>query len=376
MSVLNRDFFYIAGYDPRGFRYYYSILKKNLFLYNKIHKSNLKLSPTKQENSHLVSFLINSQTTKCKYHILIWNDIVKKHWHTGFISVLKDYFSFFRIFIITGLFLKFLKLSKNAFLAGMYPFFFISIIFICIFLYIFFTLFFIIDNIIYFSISVAIVLYIGYDIIMKVGSKKAMFWLLRLCVFCAYLAFDRVKGIDKRMDEFCEELFKKIKENEKKDNYELILCAHSVGTILLVSVLAKVLKKCERENIAYSKLKILTLGECIPLVSLQRKNLNFKKDLEYVSKHNIFWLDYTSKIDGACFYLLDFFKSAGITSYDLNIKFLSARFFKAYNKDEYHKIKRDWYRVHFLYLEALQKKSLGYDFFDIISNSFYLENRI
>ena len=367
-----RDFFYIAGYDPRAFRYYYLNLKKNLHVYNKTHNANLNISQAKQEKKHLHSFFISSSKTKCSYHILSWNDIVKKHWHKGFLSVMKDYFEFIRIYLLSGLFLRFFRLSKYAFLAGAYPFSFISFIIICAFLCLFYIFTFV-DTFIYQVLILFVFFYLAYKLMMSIGSKKAIFWILRLCVFCAHLS--KIKELKTRARLFADDVFLKLKENEKKDDYELVLCAHSVGTIVLVFVLARLLKSCEREKISYSKLKILSLGECIPLASLHKKALDFNEDLNYVARHKLIWLDYTSKIDGACFYLLDFFKASLVKECNLDIKFLSAKFYKSYTKLEYKKLKRKWYRVHFLYLEPPMKKNSSYDFFDIISSFLPLESR-
>ncbi len=58
-SLKSRDVFYVAGYDPRGHRYYYSLFKKNSLLQNKINNLNLKVSKIDNKNKKFPFFIIN-----------------------------------------------------------------------------------------------------------------------------------------------------------------------------------------------------------------------------------------------------------------------------------------------------------------------------
>ncbi|AJC85836.1 hypothetical protein [Campylobacter sp. RM16704] len=370
-----RDVFYIAGYDPRGYRHYYTIFKKNLFLQNELLSYDYTLSKSQVKENTYPFWQIQTSYTNITYTFLNWNDIVKKNWSEGIKDALSDCYSFFRIYTITGLFLKFGKESPYQLITGYYPFFyvFLSLIFtlVCAFsIFIYLQNFHVILGILACIFSLVFLPRILY----KLGKKLSVFWIARICSFCANWEKNAQGKLELRMNNFAKVIFEKLKENMNDKNYELILSAHSVGTVLCIDVLAKVLRKCEKENIPFENLKVLTLGECIPLVSYQKRSLDFRKDLEYLGSKNLIWYDFTSIIDGACFAQVDFMHTSGIKA-DFSPRYLSAKFHTLYKSKDYKKIKKDKYKAHFLYLFATQIQGT-YNFFEFIVGKNKLEEKI
>lgn len=368
-----RDVFYIAGYDPRGYRHYYAMFKKNLVEQNTLLNYDYTLSKA-QVNAYAF-WQIQTPYTSTTYTFLSWNDIVKKNWSEGIKDALSDCYSFFRIYTITGLFLKFGKESPHQLITGYYPFFYVllSLIFtlVCAFGSLFYLQnFHIILGILAFVLSLVFLPKMLY----KLGKKLAVFWIARICSFCANWEKNSQGELELRMDDFARVIFEKLKENANDKNYELILSAHSVGTVLCMNVLAKVLRKCEKENISFENLKVLTLGECIPLVSYQKRSFEFRKDLEYLGSKNLIWYDFTSIIDGACFAQVDFIRTSGVKT-QFSPKYLSAKFHTLYKNKDYKKIKKDKYKAHFLYLFATQIQGV-YNFFEFIIGKNKLEEKI
>ncbi|EAK9939718.1 DUF829 domain-containing protein [Campylobacter lari] len=368
-----RDVFYIAGYDPRGYRHYYAMFKKNLAEQNTLLNYDYTLSKT-QANAYAF-WQIQTMHTNTTYTFLNWNDIVKRNWSEGIKDALSDCYSFFRIYTITGLFLKFGKESPHQLITGYYPFFYVllSLIFtlFCAFGSLFYLQnFHIILGILAFILSLVFLPKMLY----KLGKKLAVFWIARICSFCANWEKNSQGELELRMDDFARVIFEKLKENVNDKNYELILSAHSVGTVLCINVLAKVLRKCEKENISFENLKVLTLGECIPLVSYQKRSFEFRKDLEYLGSKNLIWYDFTSIIDGACFAQVDFIRTSGVKA-QFSPKYLSAKFHTLYKSKDYKKIKKDKYKAHFLYLFATQIQGV-YNFFEFIIGKNKLEEKI
>ncbi|EAJ6152077.1 DUF829 domain-containing protein [Campylobacter lari] len=368
-----RDVFYIAGYDPRGYRHYYAMFKKNLAEQNKLLNYDYTLS--KAQVNIYPFWQIQTPYTSTSYTFLSWNDIVKKNWSEGIKDALSDCYSFFRIYTITGLFLKFGKESPHQLITGYYPFFYVllSLIFtlFCAFGSLFYLQnFHIILGILAFVLSLVFLPKMLY----KLGKKLAVFWIARICSFCANWEKNSQGELELRMDDFARVIFEKLKENANDKNYELILSAHSVGTVLCINVLAKVLRKCEKENVSFENLKVLTLGECIPLVSYQKRSFEFRKDLEYLGSKNLIWYDFTSIIDGACFAQVDFIRTSGVKT-QFSPKYLSAKFHILYKNKDYKKIKKDKYKAHFLYLFATQIQGV-YNFFEFIIGKNKLEEKI
>ncbi|EAK9857428.1 DUF829 domain-containing protein [Campylobacter lari] len=368
-----RDVFYIAGYDPRGYRHYYAMFKKNLAEQNILLNYDYTLS--KAQVNIYPFWQIQTPHTSTSYTFLSWNDIVKKNWSEGIKDALSDCYSFFRIYTITGLFLKFGKESPHQLITGYYPFFYVllSLIFtlFCAFGSLFYLQnFHIILGILAFVLSLVFLPKMLY----KLGKKLAVFWIARICSFCANWEKNSQGELELRMDDFARVIFEKLKENANDKNYELILSAHSVGTVLCINVLAKVLRKCEKENISFENLKVLTLGECIPLVSYQKRSFEFRKDLEYLGSKNLIWYDFTSIIDGACFAQVDFIRTSGVKA-QFSPKYLSAKFHTLYKNKDYKKIKKDKYKAHFLYLFATQIQGV-YNFFEFVIGKNKLEEKI
>ena len=378
-EIQEREVFYIAGYDPRGYRYYYSLYKKNAKKQNKINNLNIKLSKTKIINDYISSCEITTdKKTNTTYNFFSWNDIVKQTWAEGFLRNFIDTLYFIKMYMFTGIYTKVAKESPRQIIAGSYP---LVYLFITIFItaYLSFYSYEILSE--YMNILISVILasalfLLGIKLIEKVGDKVAVFWLSRIYAFCARFSEKKVENIDERIELFSNHIFNQIKTNKLKGK-EFILSTHSVGTILAISITSKVIRKCIEENIDYSNFKLLTLGNCLPLVCYQKKFLEFREDLELLGKtKNFTWLDYTATIDGACFPMVDPIVSSGIKrEKDCGPILLSTRFFKLFTKENYKKIKKEKYKAHFLYLMSTELAG-NYDYFDITAGNKALEDRI
>ena len=392
---MQREVFYISGYDPRGYRFYYSLLKKNLALYDE----KCEISPLKAFDKAHASCEINAAQSKCVYHFLSWSDVVKKYWLKGVFAALKDCFYFFKTYVLTGVFLEYGKSCPTTLIAGFFPFFY----FILSFLFVFAlaaTLFglsiFALNSALNSTLGLIlgailgvllafIFLYFAFKFINKFAAKSAAFWLLRICTFCERLAKGEIKEIENKEKEFFELIFKSLEQNADKKDFELIMSAHSVGTLVLLGVISRLVKEAKKRDLSLKNVKILSLGECIPLASYHKKALRVNEELDYLANcKDLTWFDFTSKIDGASFFRLDFFTSSrklrGLEpvkkSEQIRAHFLSANFFRLYDEKTYQSFKKDWYKVHFLYLCANEIKGGEYDYFAFLTQNDFLENYI
>lgn len=62
-----KDVFYLAGYDPRSYRYYYALLKRNLYKQNYLNGLNLSISPCSQKNE-IPCCVIVGEESQVNYH--------------------------------------------------------------------------------------------------------------------------------------------------------------------------------------------------------------------------------------------------------------------------------------------------------------------
>ncbi len=112
----------------------------------------------------------------------------------------------------------------------------------------------------HFSLAIIIGCFLGFllnHFLFKLGKKLAVFWIARICAFCATWQDKKTGTMQERIKLFANTIVDKLKQNENKQDYELVLVAHSVGTIVCIEVLECIL----RQNLDLSllrKLKILT----------------------------------------------------------------------------------------------------------------------
>jgi len=365
-SVKKRETFYIAGYDPRGARHYYNLYKKEAALQSKVNGMTMDISSRKRTDKHMQSWHIKSETgevkTETNYHFLEWDDIIRKRWHITSFSIFADLYFYMKTYIFTGLIVKFGKLSPNQ----MAPAFFPVLFLLLTLLFTYFTWSFV-SSILseyinpYMSMIVAgIPAYLFLRLMIWIGNQIAVFWLLRIYVFCAQYVFEDMHTLDKRIDIFAKYIYNSIKDSDQNGIDEILISSHSVGTILVIPVMSKVLVMLGDNKDIINKVSILTLGECLALVSFLDEAKEFKSHMRNVSSNELLWLDYTAPIDGACFPLLDYYKHSGVEG--KTPIYLSPRFHTLYDKKHYLKLKKDRYITHFLYLMATDIQG-DYDYF-------------
>ena len=370
--VRKRVVYYLSGFDPRGVRLYHSIYKKHAHEQSKINGIEMQISSRKKIHNHLFEWDIKANDNGVKvettYKFLSWDDIIRHEWSSGLFSYYKDLLYFFIVYIFNGLFVTYIKASPKQIIAAFYPALYLLLA-LFLALYAGSKFYFWWNNWLAIIPSFTLAFLILY-LFEKIGEKIGVFWLLRIYAFSARWGRDEITAIEERIDIFAKELALTL---EKEDADEVLLVSHSVGTILAVSVVARALEQTEK----WSKFGMVTLGECIPLVSFQPDAHSYRKELQAIAnREDIYWLDYTAPIDGACFPLHDFMKSSSITPKKADIPiYLSPRFHKLFDKLHYKKLRRDWYTTHFLYLMSTDK--LGeYDYFALTAGSQRLRSKI
>jgi len=363
-SVKKRETFYLAGYDPRGARHYYNLYKKEATLQSEVNDIEMEVSSRKKVSPFIYKWKINTSATQTNYHFLGYDDFIKKGWRKSTYALLIDLWLYFKTYFLSGVFFKLSKASPPQTIPLLYPVVYLisSLLISLLILYVFtYLLTFYLP--IYLSIVVS--LYFSYKLLtllISFGEKVNVFWLLRIYVFSLKYSQDKIENLEQRIDTFVTYIEKEI----DSDTDEILLVAHSVGTILLVPVLSKLLSNSRLTKKGINKISILTLGQCIPLVSFLPNFTKFKNELLDISKHNeLCWLDYTSIADGACFPFINYFDNV---NNNFSPKYLSPRFHLLYNKKNYNKLKKDKFTFHFLYIMSTDYEG-KYDFFKMTAGN-------
>ncbi len=366
-SIKRREAFYLAGYDPRGARHYHNLYRNEADLQSKVNGMEIKVSSRKRTAKHIQSWKINSLTdnnmTQTNYHFLEWDDIIRKDWKRSFLSLFTDLLYFLKVYILSGLIVKYGKVSPRQMIAAFYP-----VVYLLLTLYIssvsWYMSFTYIEAFLPFVLAVVFALFPAYimmKLLMFVGNNLAVFWLLRIYVFSAEYVFKESKALEERIEEFAEHIAKAVESARENEIDEILIVSHSVGTILTIPILAKALS---RTNTAFNNVSILTLGECIPLVSFLKQATAYKESMYLLaSQSNLCWLDYTTAIDGACFPLLDYYKHSGVKGVPgKQPQYLSPRFHTLFSKQRYGKLRSNRYLTHFAYMMSTEIAG-DYDFF-------------
>ena len=378
-TIHNRHIFYLSGFDPRGASFYHRVFKEEAVKQSCLNGIKVNVSGRKKQGEFSQAWTIEAQdqgqTVTSQYEFLRWDDIIRENWVKSFWSIFIDFIYVSWVYIATGTLKRVAKTSRTPTITGLYPAVYIAVsgllaILLCYLSVVFFSSF----ELRWLGWLIGLIAFSTFIYVAKIfGDRINVFWLLRIYAFTARWAAGDIPSLDKRIDYFANQIFEVLKKN-KQD--EVIIVSHSVGTMLAVAIATQVVRKIDNHQVKH-KLNMITLGECIPLLSLLPKATAIKKDLACLSSTNhLYWIDYTSPADGACFPLVDPVKvSLSEQQFKSGPLLLSARFHKLLSAKHYKKIRRNFYTMHFLYLMSYDRVG-QYDFFAMMTGKQSLRERM
>ena len=197
-------------------------------------------------------------------------------------------------------------------------------------------------------------------------------------------ASGKLPALEQRLDQFADHLLAVCgAESEPAAGTappdEVLVVGHSSGAMLAMSVVARALARRPELADASSRLSLLTLGHCTPVLSYQPPAHTFRQEQSLLRRFvTLAWLDVTAPPDACCFALVDPthtlpaspepWPSPSHATVDavpaLGPKRLSAGFARMFEAPRYRAIRRDKYRCHFQYLMATDLP-VAYDYFAI-----------
>ena len=373
--VQKRKTFYLAGYDPRGSRHYYNMYKKEALEQSKINGMEIEVASRRCSGDYIHTWKIHTHTqqeervlsTETEYSFLSWDDLIRQTWRKSFFAFVIDAFRFLYIYCLSGIIVRWAKLFPPFLKAALSPFLYIllTLLAVCAIFYVGVQ---ILTPYLPTAIATLLLVFPAYLLIklsMHFGSKIAVLWLLRLLTsFGTYVSRPNV-ALSERLELFAVHIADKINSAEEDEIDEILIVAHSVGTILAIPMLASILERIRRESSILERVSVMTLGECIPLVSFLKDADAYRSKMRDVSESGLFWVDFSSPIDQVCFPLLDFYAASGMIVPDRHKPLLlSPRFHTMYHKEKYVKTKKDIMAAHFLYLMSTDRVG-EYDYFKI-----------
>ncbi len=383
-SVHKRRVFYLSGFDPRGPAPYHALYLEEGKKQADLNGLNLTVQNRRRKSPHSSAWEISAKISENSsietiYEFLRWDDIIRRNWPKSEATMLLGALKAYWVFLVSGLIGKFFRTSWPPSVTLVYPMLYLITILIggagvsavvAIGLVSYFNLSWV------FALISGPVVLAGFIALGRLLDRRVhAYWLLRTYTFMLEWATGGAPELDERIEKFAQYIAEHLQRN---DDDEVLIVSHSVGTILAIPLVAKILEKNKKAGKDGGKFGLVTLGNCIPLVSYLSGAHSFREELKAVAfAAEIDWVDFSSRRDGACFAKADPVASSGIERPpDLPIrpKMLPARFVRMFSEASYARIKRDIFRIHFQYLMAGEKLT-EYDYFAITAGSQTLGER-
>lgn len=335
-----------------------------------------RTTPSKRLSRWDVTASSNGHLVSTRYDFLRWDDIIRLHWTRNEGLLLLKTLATFWLFLRTGLLARAWKAAWKPTALFIYPTLFLLL-----------TLFLAVaagwaahrhlqltGSPYWLREIVTLAVFLTTLALGRLlSAKTSAYWLLRLCNFCGKYGQGRLPCVDERMAEFTEIIAAEINKGEAD---EYLVVGHSVGAILAIPVLAKMLD--DHKGLADRNIALLTLGHCIPLVSFLPHARQFREALSTVANaSHVCWIDFSSPADPACFALVDPVGASALTPAASAVgrpKLLNARFYKAMSESRYRKLRKDGKRMHFQYLMAGDVPG-EYDYFALTAGGLSLRER-
>jgi hypothetical protein len=198
-------------------------------------------------------------------------------------------------------------------------------------------------------------------------------WLARSLAFHVRQARGQVPELGQLLDRHAERVLQRLASG---DDDEVLVVGHSSGSMLAVSIVARVLARLPAGPAARPVLSLLTLGQCIPVLGALPPAEGFRQELLAVAgSDRVDWIDYSAPPDACCFPLVDPLAACGLRRRDgdgaggtARPRLLSPRFFQMFEPAEYARRRRDKFMLHFQYLKA-GHRLVDYDYFSITAGA-------
>ncbi|PIR33345.1 MAG: hypothetical protein COV36_02830 [Alphaproteobacteria bacterium CG11_big_fil_rev_8_21_14_0_20_44_7] len=370
-AVTKRKVFYLSGFDPRGAGYYHRLYRDESAKHAALSTAEITTGKRSKDGNH-VRWQVDYKNAKHKvatdYSFLVWDDIVRKHWNKTTPRFVFEAIKTYAHYIFTGAFKRGLFTSWPPAFSYIYPFFALLLIlagsiFAGFGIYNFLAPHNQILAIVAAPLFSLSLIYIANRIL----QKSLAYWMIKLFIFSLKYIRSECGELDERITEFAGIIAREIAENEYD---EILIIGHSTGALIINPLLANLLQEFK---IDAGKIKVMTLGHCIPLMSFLPEAESFREDLRFLAKTNLHWLDVTAATDNVCFAYTGPF--VGICENEnKNLKSVSARLHKFYDKERYSKIKKNRFLCHFLYIMSGERIT-DYNYFEITAAEKTLEAR-
>ncbi|WP_299785335.1 hypothetical protein [uncultured Marivita sp.] len=390
--VRRRKVFYIPGYDPFPARRYRELYRSEGAKQAEISGYGLHVEAADSDGPYgwRASGLMDDTRVTADLEVLLWSDIVRDSMSN---SIPATYLQLIRTswtYIASGTLRRLAVLPKGPLIAALYPIGMLILQLLAALL---------VAHLVGWALSTvfhaAVLWLVGEGAITRWGTSL-LYWtpffviivlVLRWFksqdrrIYAYYLMHDYAfsashngatpPALQERMDAFRGTIATALLQ----DYDEVLVVGHSSGAHLVVSILADIMRDTP-DRPARPALSFLSLGHVIPMVSFLPDAWQLRADLQFLSEQDdLVWIDVTAPGDGCSYALCDPVGVSGVATRDKQWPLVfSAQFSRTLSEENWEKLRRKFFRLHFQYLCAFDRP-LDYDYFQITAGPLTLGQR-
>jgi hypothetical protein len=355
--IRRRLVYYLSGFDPRGVRFYHQLFRSEAQRQAALHGGELRVSRRSADGAHASCWTISSShdsgTTETRYVFLSWDDLIRAHWPTSRARVLGDLLDFYWQVARNGVLAKTRACARRTFWMMLAPLIYAGLA-IGVAGALAFAALYLLELLSIAPLpaglaaaSIAGLLLWGA---LAWAESLRLYWLSRIIVFMVRWGRLRPPALEQRWDDFAAKIDAELALNPAD---EVLLVGHSVGAAAAIAVADRWLARQPPGALEAPSLKLLTLGQVIPLLGMVPQADWYRAELQRVAASPLLWLDYTAPADGLCYALVDPVVGCGLPPRPpgrLRVK--SARFDLMFTPAAFRALRKDPFRLHFQYLMA------------------------
>jgi len=365
--VVTRRVHYFSGFDPRGAGHYHRLYREESQKQSSHNGAQIGIGTRTRLNEIVSTWRVDAdwsgQQTHTDYQFMHWDDLVRANWQRNAVRLWMSGLWPYLQLLSCGAWLRIWKIAKPVAISGAFP----------LVLFVFSVVAALLVGVM--ACGAALWLGLGWGLSLFAGGISAVVimwgglllseklggqWLLRTFLFVYEWGTGNRPQLEPRLKRFAQHI---IEEQKKNPVDEVLLVGHSIGTMVAVEVAARISNEGYSINQG-SALRLLTLGQCIPVLSFIPEAKAFREALASMTKMGaIPWTDVTIPPDPLCFYNLDPVKvSGGNAPPSYATQLAIARVFRMFKKETYATLRWNKLRLHFQYLMASELPA-DYDYF-------------
>jgi hypothetical protein len=371
--ILRRRVYYVCGVDPRGADFYHQMWRAEAGRQGPVDGREYTVGDASADGPHATRWRVRARSegieTESEHVFLHWEDLMRAWWPQSRLETLRRLPGLYWMYLTSGMLARTWSCARGFFWA------------------------YFLMPVIYALLAALLAAGTGWAaargaaalgwpaapsallvaavvlgtlwLALLNAENIRLFWLCRAQVFMGLWATQPPEAFAQRWQAFAQ----RIEDDRQRDvpgeaPQEVLLVAHCGGAPAAVHV-AQAWLALQPPGTPASGLKLLTLGQAIPLLGLSPKAQWFREHLRVVGASGLPWLDYTAPSDPLCYALANPFTTCGVPlPADAPYRLKSSRFDRMFPAREYARLRKDIFRIHFQYLMA-SRQPVDNDWFQL-----------